>query len=221
MRQENKSIGSVAIMGGVPSMPAPFVESYMQMIAYNGRHIEGDIHYMTTTTSYHSQARNQIVDKMKGDWVLMLDTDNKFAPNLLHRMLARMHRHDLDVLVGIYQFKTRPHSPVIFHWNEEKKVPSRMIIFHEEQIDEFTYFPVDVAGAGCLLVRDRVFVRILEELKSNPFDIIPPLGEDFSFFKRLQQLDIQAVCDPSIHVEHLRWVGTTPNDYNPEEYYNG
>lgn len=206
-------------MGGIPSIPTPFVESYAQMIAYNARHIEGDIHYISTTTSYHAQARNQIVDKMQGDWVLMLDTDNKFAPNLLHRMLARMYRHDLDVLVGIYQFKTRPHSPVVFAWNEEATIPNRIIKFETQPVDEFNYFEVDVAGAGCLLVRDRVFVRILDELKSNPFDIIPPLGEDFSFFKRLQQLNIQAVCDPSIHVEHLRWVGTTPPEYNPAEYY--
>lgn len=219
MRQETKPIGTVAIMGGIPSIPTPFVESYAQMIAYNARHIDGDIQYLSTTTSYHAQARNQIVDKMQGDWVLMLDTDNKFAPNLLHRMLARMYRHDLDVLVGIYQFKTRPHSPVVFAWNEEATVPNRIIKFETQPVDEFNYFEVDVAGAGCLLVRDRVFVRILDELKSNPFDIIPPLGEDFSFFKRLQQLNIQAVCDPAIHVEHLRWVGTTPPEYNPSEYY--
>lgn len=218
MRQEIKPIGTVAYMTGVPSIPSPFVESWTQMLAYNAEHIEGRIHYMTTTTSFHAQARNQIVDRMKGDWVLMLDSDNRFAPDLLHRMLARMYRHDLDVLVGMYQFKTRPHSPVLFKWNKELGVPSRLIDFWAQEVDEFNYFPVECAGAGCLLIRDRVFVRILEELKSNPFDIIPPLGEDFSFFKRLQQLDIQAVCDPSIHVEHLRWHGVKPWEYDKREF---
>ena len=187
------------------------------MLAYNAKHL-GNIHYVTTTTSFHSQARNQIVEKMKGDWVLMLDTDNRFEPDILHRMLARFEKYDLDVLVGLYQFKTRPHSPVLFKWNKETGIPNRVIDYWAQEFDQFHFGPVEVAGAGCLLVRDRVFIRILEELKENPFDIIPPLGEDFSFFKRLQRLDIQAVCDPAIHVEHLRWEGTNPREYNAREY---
>lgn len=218
MREENKPIGTVAIMGGIPSIPTPFVQSLMQMQAYNAEHL-GKIHYLNTTTSLHFKARNEIVDKMQGDWVLMLDTDNQFPPDLLHRMLARVYRHDLDVLVGLYQFKKPPHSPVLFRWDEETGIPNRVIDFQPQEVDEFNYIEVECAGAGCLLVRDRVFVRILEELKENPFDQIYPLGEDFSFFKRLQKLDIQAVCDPSIHVEHLRWEGTTPPEYDAREYY--
>lgn len=216
MRKQTKYIGTVAFMGGVPTIPTPFVKSWTDFIVYNSKYIDGEIFYMTPTTSLHFQARNEIVDKMKGDWVLMLDTDNKFPPNTLHRMLARFHQHDLDVLTGLYQFKQRPHSPVLFKWKEN--ITSRVIQFQTQAVDQFNYIEVECAGAGCLLVRDRVFVRILEELKENPFDHIPPLGEDFSFFKRLQRLDIQAICDPSIHVEHLRWEGTTPPEYHPSEY---
>jgi len=203
-------------MGGIPVIPTPFVKSWTDFVVYNSKHIDGEIFYMTPTTSLHFQARNQIVEQMKGDWVLMLDTDNKFPPDLLHRMLARFYQHDLDVLTGMYQFKSKPHSPVMFTWRDN--ITQRVINFQAQEVDQFNYIEVQCAGAGCLLVRDRVFTRMLEELKENPFDHLPPLGEDFSFFKRLQRLDIQAVCDPAIHVEHLRWVGTTPPEYDAREY---
>lgn len=219
MRKQTKYIGTVAFMAGIPSIPTPFVKSWTDFITYNARHIDGEIFYFTPTTSLHFQARNQIVEHMEGDWVLMLDTDNKFPPDLLHRMLARFEKHDLDVLTGLYQFKSKPHSPVLFKWRGDG-ITERIIDFAEVvEMDQFNYVEVECAGAGCLLVRDRVFVRILEELKENPFDHLPPLGEDFSFFKRLQRLNIQAVCDPAIHVEHLRWVGTTPPQYQTTDYF--
>jgi len=214
MRIENNPIGSVAIMGGIPTVPTPFLLSWTKFIEYNAKHL-GDIHYLSTTVSFHAQARNSIVDMMKGNWVLMLDTDITFGPDILHRMLKRMEQHDLDVLVGMYQFKTHPYSPVLFNWTE-KGLPKKITGYQAHQYDQFHYFPVDVAGAGCLLIKDSVFVRILEELKENPFDILPPLGEDFSFFNRLKRLGIQAVCDPAIHVEHLTWKGIQMSDFDSE-----
>lgn len=214
MRIENKPIGTVAIMGGIPTVPTPFLTSWTDFVKYNQKHI-GDIHYFSTTTSFHAQARNQIVENVKGNWVLMMDTDQTFGPDILHRMLKRMEQHELDVLVGMYQFKTYPHSPVLFRWNEQG-IPIRLVEYQAQEHDQFFYFPVDVAGAGCLLVRDSVFDRMLKELKENPFDILPPLGEDFSFFKRLQRLGIQAVCDPAIQVEHLTWKGVRMADYDRE-----
>ena len=214
MRKEIKPIGTVAIMGGIATIPTPFLKSYAEMIQYNGKHL-GPIHYMSSTSSFHAQARNEIVDQMKGDWVLMLDTDATFGPDILHRMLKRMETHDLDVLVGMYQFKNYPHSPVLFSWNE-RGLPKKIQGYQAREYDQFNYFPVDVAGAGCLLIRDRVITRMLTELKENQFDILPPLGEDFSFFNRLKRLDIQAVCDPAIRLEHLTWKGITMNDFDAE-----
>lgn len=216
MRTEIKPIGTIAYMGGIPTVPTPFLRSWTQMLQYNSEHL-GPIHYMTTSTSFHATARNEIVDQMKGNWVLMLDTDITFAPDILHRMLKRMEQHDLDVLVGVYQFKSEPHGPVLFRWTDDA-VPQRIVEYQALPYDQFNYFPVEVAGAGCLLINDRVFTRILSELKENPFDIIPPLGEDFSFFKRLRQLDIQAVCDPAIHVQHLSYRGLKMSDYDKSGY---
>lgn len=219
MREQTKFIGTVAYMGGIPSVPTPFLDSWTQFLVYNGKHLGPIFYYNPDKTSFHAQARNQIVDKAKGDWILMLDTDNKFAPDILHRMLKRMEHHELDVLVGYYQFKSRPHSPVIFNWDEQTGVPNRVIEMQAFPFDQFFYSKIQVAGAGCLLVKLSVYERIISELKQNPFDIIPPLGEDFSFFKRLKDLNIEAFCDPAIHVEHLRWQGTIPPEYNAAEYY--
>ena len=191
-------------------MPTPFLWAWTQFLQYNGKHL-GPIHYINTSSSFHAKARNQIVEETKGDWVLMLDTDQTFGPDILHRMLIRMEKDDLDVLTGMYQFKQPPHSPVLFKWNGDATI--RLQEYQAHAYDQFHYFPVECAGAGCLLVKDRVFERILKELKENPFDIITPLGEDFSFFKRLQRLGIESWCDPAITCEHLTWRGVTRNDW--------
>lgn len=210
MREEKKFIGTVAYMGGVPSLPEPFVWSWSQMMEYNAENL-GPIFYYRPEVSFHSTARNDIVDKMKGDWVLMLDTDNAFAPDIVHRMVKRMEMHDLEVLTGLYQFKKPPHSPVMFKWNGN--VTARLLEYQAHKYDQFYYFPVDCAGAGCLLIKNAVFERILQELKENPFDILPPLGEDFSFFKRLERLGIKAWCDPAIQVGHLTYKAISAKDY--------
>jgi GT2 family glycosyltransferase len=59
------------------------------------------------------------------------------------------------------------------------------------------------SGAGSLLVRRRVFNRIRTELKENPFDILPPWSEDFSFFRRLHKIGIKMHCCPAIESYHL------------------
>ena len=216
MRQQSKAIGTVALMGGIPTIPTPFLWAWTQMLQFNAENM-GPIHYMRTTTSFHATARNQIVDQMKGDWVLMLDTDNEFAPDLLYRMLKRVEQHDIDVLTGLYQFKSYPYGPVLYNW-DQNGVPNKITGFQAQPTDQFNYFPVDVAGAGALFVKLSVFERILSELKENPFDIIPPLGEDFSFFKRLQKLGIKAWCDPALHVGHLSYRAVTLNDFDKSAY---
>ena len=57
------------------------------------------------------------------------------------------------------------------------------------------------AGAGALLVRRPVSERIRTEMKCGPSDILPPLGEDHSFFKKLKELGIPA------YAAFARWLG--------------
>lgn len=209
---ENKPIGTIAYMGGIPYVPEQFCWSWSQMVQYNTEFLclpGENIHYDRATVSYHAFARNSIVKRMEGEWLLMLDTDHVFDPDLAVRLLHRMSMHDLDVVAGMYQYKVPPYAPVMFQWSDEK---GYQVIGKWDK--DIGLFQIHSAGAGCLLVRKRVFDKIASELKEEPFDIAPPYSEDHSFFNRLKKLGIKAFCDPRIQCHHLTQKAISLDDFD-------
>ena len=215
-----KPIGTCTYMGGVLSTPEPFTWSWGQMVEYNKEYLvesNQSIYYYRSTISYHVYARNNIVDQMKGDWLLMLDTDIQFEPDLTNRMLVTLNKYNLDVLVGMYVYRNEVHSPVLFMWNKKGDFLEPLGRWDISNPDEEYLIPIGSAGAGCLLVRKKVFERIRKELKQGPFDIIHPFSEDHSFFKRLQKLKIQPYCNPKIEVYHFGFKSYSIDDYDPNQ----
>ena len=206
------AMGSIGVMAGIPSVLTDFLWSYYQMIQYNCEFIENGnyyIHYDRATYSDHAPARNSLVNKMKGDWLLQLDTDHVFQPDLLRRMLHRVEKYDVDVLVGLYQVKMEPYCPVM--WVYDKKDNLHPLASWDKNAG---LLEIGAAGAGALFVKRKVYERIKKELGEEPFSRLPGLSEDHSFFRRLHKLDIKAYCDPRIQVNHLRIAPVTLNDLN-------
>lgn len=211
-------IGTVAYMGGIMSLPIPFIDSWQRMVEYNSEYLvqqKERISYTFATVSYHSFARNSLVDQMKGDWLLQLDTDITFDPDIVGRMLLKMDRHNIDVLIAPYVYKSHPHPPVVYGWNPKKK--EKFILGDWD--DKADVIPVRSSGAGCLLVRKKVFDKIKSKLGESPFDIYfdkkTPLSEDHSFFERCWKLRIPVYFSPSITVGHLVYNSLTLNkDYD-------
>lgn len=208
-----KPIGTIAYLGGVMALPEPFVWSWTQMIEYNATYLvepNQSIHYTRSKASYHSFARNILSQQFFGDWILMLDTDHQFEPDIAARMLYKMNKYNLDVLVGIYQYKSPPYSPVLYKWN--KKGNALEMIGKWDKNAEL--FEIGSAGGGCLMIKRSVFQRIKKELKQEPFDIKFPFSEDHSFFYRLKKLGITPYCDPSIQLPHLTYKAIDLNDFD-------
>lgn len=208
----NKPIGTIAYMGGVMSLPEPFVWSWSQMLEYNQDYLASPAHsiyYYRATVSYHVYARNNIVDQMKGDWVLMLDTDISFEPDLAVRMITCMEKHKIDVLSGVYNFKSPPHAPLLFLFHK-----SGRIVPLGDWTPNAEIYEMGSAGAGCLMVRKKVFDRIKEKLNEGPFDVTHPMSEDHSFFDRLRRLKIKAYFNPNIEVHHLAYKHLKLEDYD-------
>jgi hypothetical protein len=199
-------------MGGVMSLPEPFAWSWGEMLTHSERVLCGPheyLHKTRSTVSLHDWGRNQIVKDLRGDWLFMVDADNAFEPDLLCRLLNVSAKYDLDVVTGAYCFKSPPHYPVLYIRNPESE--RHEIIAEWDRSCEV--FRIDSAGAGCLLIRRRVFDRIAKELRENPFDRIGRKGEDHSFFERLRRLDIPVWCAWKVEIQHLALLGLKPSTH--------
>lgn len=209
-----KILGTIGRMWA-RDLPPYFSDSLLNMTIFNQIYLCGYreiIWPVKASVSWHESARNELVDKMKGDWILMLDTDHTFAPDLLSRLLGLMKRYDAKVISGIYQYKFPPHAPVVNAWTPEGRLVPILDWDREAEILE-----IGAIGAGNLLVRREVFDAIRKKFNCNPFDIIQGLSEDYSFFWRCKELGIPCYLAPKVECHHVIGHVLSVEDYKPWE----
>lgn len=198
----NKCIGTIARMGGVPSLLTPFVDSFIDMAQWNAEYLCGPgewVHYpRAPQVSIHDVARNAIAESFAGEWLLMLDTDHQFEPDIAARLIRVSEETGCDVVTGLYQYKAAPHLPVLYYHRDGGMVPIG------DWDRSVSALEIDSAGAGCLFIRRGVFDRIQAELEEQPFARIKHYGEDHSFFLRLKTLGIKSVCATRVECHHLQ-----------------
>lgn len=202
MLSRKNTIGTIGYMGGIPAIPEPFVWSWTQMLQFTESAICQDheqIAAVRAQYSFHSMARNELVSKLQGDWLLQLDCDMVFDPDFAARLVMTMERYKLDIVTGLYCYKNHPEIPTLYMFNKANGLHEPLAKWD----DECEVFEVDSAGAGCLLVRRSVYERMVQELHQPPFEVIPPYGEDHSFFMRARQLGIKAYCAWKVQAAHL------------------
>jgi hypothetical protein len=197
----NKPIGTIAYLGGLPAVLEPFCWAWGQMVQFNQEYLVNPgetVWYDRATVSLHPYARNELARRFLGDWLLQLDTDHEFEPDLALRMVVLFDQIGADVLSGVYLMKTHPHVPVLYNWNADGSLAP--IADWDRSVSAVE---IGSSGGGCLLVRRRVFERIASELKEDPFELIKPFGEDHSFYHRLKRLGIKAYAATAIESPHL------------------
>ena len=205
-----KALGTVSYVSTGQSVPERFSYSYAQMLAYNTKHLEKDdkfVYYDRLMSSWLPRARNDLVKSLLGEWIFMLDSDLEFEPDTLEQMLHILNKYEAPVLTGVYPYKKKPNLPVLYSWNEKRKI-YEVIGKWPKDVE---IFQVDAAGAGCLLVRKFVFDMIWDKLNQDPFDVIGNNSEDMSFFSRLRKIGVGVYCAPQIKFSHL---STEPLSYN-------
>ena len=208
--------GTIACLAGIPAIPRPFFCAWTQLVQFCYERLPFPIRFLASDTSHHSTARNSLAANFDGDWLLMLDTDHWFEPDLAWRLLDRFITHDLDVLCGIYQYKSEAEgcAPVVYAWGQKPEDPKLFRVANPWQ-DGAPIIRVDAAGGGCLLVRRRVFDKIWSELRERPFEVNERYqGEDIAFFDRLRRVGLTAWMDTRVESNHLGWKIITRADYN-------
>lgn len=200
-----QTIGTIAYLGGVPAVLEEFCWAWAQLAQFNADYLcrpNERIFYTRAKVSDHAFARSMLAATMQGDWLLMLDADHQFEPDLAARLVDEFQKNDLDVLSGFYTYRQPPHAPVWFI--RDGRGDLRPLGAWDAPDGAGRYLtPIDSAGGGCLLIRRRVFERMQAELKEQPFAHRGSFSEDHSFFDRCRALQIQAYGCPMIESPHL------------------
>lgn len=185
-----------------------FIDSLVELIQFT-EECGYRVFYDKGQVSWHTLGRNLLAEGMQGEWILMLDTDHIFAPDLYMRMKRHIDRNpDIRVLSGIYQSKHPPHSPVMGVFSEDGQSAPIIDWDREAQL-----LQVGTVGGGVLLVHRSVFTEIREKMKCNPFDLIGGLSEDYSFCWRCRELGIPVYVAPQIESHHMIQTALSVRDY--------
>ncbi len=197
------------ILVAIPSMdtvPARFAQSLAMLQSVDDTKVMfniGSLVYMSRETlCVHAV-------KMEADYMLWLDSDMIFDPDLLRRMMKTMDDYDLDILTGVYYRRTGNYSPVLYKkiefdeldrctWQELWDVPA----------PNSGLFEVEGCGFGCVLMKTDVILDVKGRF-GKLFTPIGGTGEDLSFCWRARQCGYKVMCDPSIPLGHYGHIVVT------------
>lgn len=164
---------------------------------------EAEVRYLRGSLVY--DARNQLMQyalKKGGyDFMLWLDSDMTFEPDLMERMIASIG--DKPMLTGLCFGRRPPFKPCIYNKMELKQDGIGWEPITENYFDypRDSIFEVEACGFACVIQR----MDMLEAMSvfGVPFFPVAGMGEDLSFCYRAKKLDFKIWCDSGIKLGHL------------------
>lgn len=136
---------------------------------------------------------------MNAEYILWLDSDMVFQPDLLERMFHVMDENKIDFLSGLYFRRAKPYSPVIFDKLEMKE---DRCVWHNMDTVPNGLTEIGGCGFGCVLMKTEIVANVF----GGQGDLFTPLfgvGEDLSFCWRARQAGYKLYLDPSISLGHV------------------
>lgn len=199
------------IMIAVPcrdEMHTAFVQSLLGLKVPEGVQIR----YGMVLNSLVYDARNSLSAqalKEQCDYILWLDSDMTFAPDLLERLLA----DDKDIVCGIFFRRRPPFSPCIYETlRADREYPERNCYKQMLEYESDSLFEVEGCGMAAVLMKTDVLrdITLHEAIPGRP--VAPPFvpllgyGEDLSFCVRAREAGRSIWCDSRVKVGHLACV---------------
>ena len=203
------------ILIAIPCMDqvaTPFMQSLLSL-----RHV-GDVQYICAAGSLVYESRNRLAQYAINDgfdYVLFLDSDMTFEPDILIRLVESIEGRDF--VTGLCFSRHAPrYRPCIYKrlgyeidQNEMRLIDETYYEYPEGEI-----FEVEGSGMACALIRTKVLETVLKQ-KGLPFSPIIGFGEDLSFCIKARQCGFRLYCNSDIRIGH---VGTVIID---EEVFKG
>ena len=172
---------------------------------------ETEIKLLKGTLVY--DARNQLtqyaLEKGGYDFVLWLDSDMTFEPDLLERLME-----DIDgkqAVTGLCFGRRPPFKPCIYKSVRVEKEGLGVMPHADNWYDypRDQLFEVEGCGFACILMRMDMLDAM--SVYGIPFFPVAGLGEDLSFCWRARQLDIRLWCDSRLKIGHIMRLSVDEN----------
>jgi len=160
--------------------------------------------------------RNALVARMRGDWILFIDSDMYWQPDAVRRLieskaeLENDHGVEVDVLGALCFRRGFPHQPTLYRSTTKEGGPYRSL----EQWAE-GYVEVDATGMAFALVTKMAFERIAgnpmpsyEERREHDrhpdfFTWHGAVGEDLRFCQNVRKAGGRIFVDTRIEIGHM------------------
>lgn len=178
----------IGISGGELARYSIFYQSLLRL--------QSDATVVQACSANIAQNRNNITEqaiKSGAEYVLYLDDDQVLEPDTLRHLL----KHDVDAVSALYLSRDVPFLPNVY--NKEKDG----WLYRLLKSDDKGLRQVSAVGAGCLLVKTKVFSKMekpywrLGQTKSSEW------GDDLDFCKRVEEAGFKIWVDLSTSIGHV------------------
>lgn len=148
-------------------------------------------------------ARNNLARqaiKAEADYVLWLDSDMVFAPDLLQKMLKVSQENDIDFLTAICFRRKPPYTPCLF--DRLEKVENGASYTAIMSVPEGR-FKVGGCGFAGVLMSTDVLMSVASKFDGQMFEPMKGFGEDVAFCWRARECGYDIWADSDIELGHV------------------
>jgi len=170
-----------------------------------------DIKLLKGTLVY--DARNKLIDmalRAGGyDYILWLDSDMTFEPDLLERLMEDIQGKQL--VTGLCFGRRPPFKPCIYTDVRIEKEGLGLMPYADNYYDypRDQVFEIAACGFACVLMTMDMAEAM--SVYGVPFFPIAGLGEDLAFCYRAKQLDYKLYCDSRLKIGHIMRMSVDEN----------
>jgi hypothetical protein len=160
-----------------------------------------DTHLFFDSSTILINQREKLIEnamEIESDWCLWLDSDMMFPPTTLLRLLS----HNQDIVACNYMKRSFPSKSVAF--TDTKDWDSWVPL---DYFDELV--TVEAIGMGCVLMKTNIFRNLQKPYFEYTYhsETKDWIGEDFTLFKKLNNLGYQVKVDMNLSNE-IYHIGT-------------
>ena len=199
-KEEEQQMKTLIAIPCMDMVHTAFLNSLLKM------HADPTCVFAITQATLIYDARNRLYERAMEDgcdYIMFLDSDMTFEPDILERLTADMLL-GYEFVTGIYFKRKNPITPTIYSrvdyvtkdgmiWPEA----DAMMEYPKDQV-----FEIAACGFGGCMMKTDLIHRVRERF-GPPFSPMIGFGEDLSFCKRATEIGAKLFCDSKIKLGHV------------------